>query len=219
MQVSLDKNRSICDFDHKHTFSNYKWIHYVVMVLAVVSLIAHYNYILGVSDIYDKLRARYQRDQYSGTTRGYKHLQNQRRKSKIYRRSQSNISLSKKSAEKIRKKRRTSDDNSGTRPKIAVKWKHLTFSEKMKLFDPWCIVIMASNLFQIIGCLSILLSRSTTLAFNELMVGLGCFGAWVGLLRFMNTDPKLYSAPNTVKRAAPVILNMILGVVPILIGF
>lgn len=102
---------------------------------------------------------------------------------------------------------------------VTVKWKHLSFNEKMKLFNPWCIAIMASNMFQLVGAASVLFSHSIALSFNELVIGLGCFGAWVSLLRFVDTDPKLYSAPRTIKTAAPIIFRILVGVIPIFIGF
>jgi len=50
------------------------------------------------------------------------------------------------------------------------------------------------------------------------MIGFGCFGSWLGLLRFIDTNEKLYSAPKTIKLAAPVIVRILIGVIPILIG-
>jgi hypothetical protein len=41
----------------------------------------------------------------------------------------------------------------------------------------------------------------------------------VGILRFIDTDAKLYSAPQTIKTAAPIILRILVGVIPIFIGF
>lgn len=102
---------------------------------------------------------------------------------------------------------------------MAVKWKHLSIGEKMKLFNPWCMAIMISNMFQLVGATSVLFSQSIALSFNELVIGLGCFGAWVSILRFIDTDAKLYSAPKTIKTAAPIIFRILVGVIPIFIGF
>jgi hypothetical protein len=102
---------------------------------------------------------------------------------------------------------------------LTVKWKHLSISEKIKLFDPWCVVIMISNMFQLVGAASVLFSHSITLSFNEMAIGLGCFGAWIGILRFIDTDEKLYSAPKTIKTAAPVIFRILIGVTPVFVAF
>lgn len=100
-----------------------------------------------------------------------------------------------------------------------MKWKHLSLNEKIKLFNPWCIGIMLANIFQLVGATSVLFSHSITLSFSELLIGLGCFGAWIGVLRFIDTDAKLYSAPRTMKTAAPIIFRVLVGVIPIFIGF
>jgi hypothetical protein len=69
----------------------------------------------------------------------------------------------------------------------------------MKLFDPWCIAIMIANIMQLLGASSVLFSKTSSLSTNEVVIGLGCFGAWVTVLRFIDTDQKLYSAPKTIK--------------------
>jgi len=107
----------------------------------------------------------------------------------------------------------------GNEQSMAVKWKHLSIKEKIKLFNPWCIGIMFANVFQLVGATSVLFSHSITLSFNELLIGLGCFGAWIGILRFIDTDTKLYSAPRTIKTAFPIIFRILVGVTPIFIGF
>jgi hypothetical protein len=101
----------------------------------------------------------------------------------------------------------------------AIKWKYLSMNEKMKLFNPWCIAIMIANMFQLVGASSVLFSNTSTLSLNELVIGLGCFGAWLTILRFIDTDQNLYSGPKTIKTAAPKIFNILVGVFPVFIGF
>ena len=108
--------------------------------------------------------------------------------------------------------------NTGEKP-VVVKWKNLSFNEKLKLFNPWCIVIMIGNVFQFIGAFSVLFSHSISLSFNEFVIGFGWFLAWITLLRFFDTDKKYYSAPRAIRAAIPVIFSTLVGIVPIFIGF
>lgn len=155
------------------------------------------------------------KSKYQGLAKQKKKLQT---KNKEYKRSLSNLGASTQHVEDYFDKMEEEEGKDQT-SKIAVKWEYLTLSEKLKLFNPWCLVIMISNVLQVIGTASLLLSRSTTLSFSELLIGLGCFSAWVGVLRFLDTNQKLYSAPSTIKNAAPVILRILVGVIPIYIGF
>jgi len=189
----------------------------------LTSLVAHWSYIEEVSRTYDKLKSKYEtshdkRTLYKGFKKNESKLEMRNRS---YRRVLSNLNASNQNIEEPLenpdKVEHLGDEFKDK--KIVVKWKYLTLTEKFKLFDPWCIIIMGANMLQIIGVTSVLFSRTTALSFTELVIGLGCFGSWLGLLRFIDTNEKLYSAPKTIKTAVPVILRILIGVIPVLIGF
>ena len=147
MQVILNKHRSICESSANASLRNYGWIHYIVLTLAIISLILHWMYIVSVSNTYDKLRSRFQRNNYDKNY--YDRLKRNKNKlkqrNKRYERCLSNVSNQKIYDSYDVKQQNGKAAGGIDHAQIAVKWKYLTLNEKLQLFSPWCIVIMASN--------------------------------------------------------------------------
>ena len=73
-------------------------------------------------------------------------------------------------------------------------WEDLTFQDKMKLFGNWSILSIVSNILQIFGSLTNIFSvydlidTDNSSGNSELLIGLGCMLAWIGLVKYMETS-------------------------------
>jgi len=75
-----------------------------------------------------------------------------------------------------------------------ILWEDLTINDKIKLFSYWSLLSIISNLLQIFGSLTNImsvynfLSIDKTTGSQELLIGLGCMSAWIGVVRYMETS-------------------------------
>ena len=60
IQVSLVKERDVWDKAKRYSWGNYYWIHCFVLLLSIISLLTHWQYIVTVSKTYDKLKTKFQ---------------------------------------------------------------------------------------------------------------------------------------------------------------
>lgn len=100
-----------------------------------------------------------------------------------------------------------------------VAWESLRISEKLKFFNFWIIIITVGNLFQIFSGIILIINQSTLLKVNEVLVGFGCFFAWIGVIRFLNHTSHSYTIVNTLSRSVGTIGCYIIGIVPIFMGY
>lgn len=105
--------------------------------------------------------------------------------------------------------------SSGTR----AAWESLRISEKLKFFNFWLIIVIVGNLFQIFGGILSFMDQNTVLSVHEIVVGFGCFFAWIGVIRFLNHTSHSYTIVNTMSRSAETIGLYIIGIVPIFMGY
>lgn len=98
-------------------------------------------------------------------------------------------------------------------------WEQLGIAEKLKFFDGWVIFAFFGNLFQIFSGILTLVNNNIYLNIHEIIIGFGCFFAWVGLVRFINHKSVSYTIVNTVERSGKTIGFYIIGVVPIFMGY
>lgn len=94
IQVTVEKERNVCEEAKRYSWQNYYWLHFLVLVLAIISLVAHWQYIIAVSRTYDKLRTRFENKRFSkslfkGLAKNKVKIQ---RKNKDYKRCLSGIS-------------------------------------------------------------------------------------------------------------------------------
>jgi hypothetical protein len=98
-------------------------------------------------------------------------------------------------------------------------WENLGLKEKLKLFNFWSIIAIVGNLFQIFGAVLSIFEPNSDIKVNEIIMGFGCFFAWIGVVRYLNKQTPSYTIVNAVKRGAPIITMYIFGVVPCFMGF
>lgn len=98
-------------------------------------------------------------------------------------------------------------------------WENLGLKEKLKLFNFWTIIAIFGNLFQIFGAVLSIFEPNSDIKVNEIVIGFGCFFAWIGGVRYLNKRTPSYTIVNVVRRSSPVISMYIFGVVPCVMGF
>ena len=94
IQIKLDKRRNVCQSSREYTWQNYFWLHFLVMILSLVSLIGHWQYIVAVSHTYEKLRSKFEhrkmhKSMYDGLNKDKAKIQ---KRNKEYKRCISNMS-------------------------------------------------------------------------------------------------------------------------------
>lgn len=106
-----------------------------------------------------------------------------------------------------------------------VLWEDLTFQDKIQLFSYWSLVSIVSNFLMIFGSLANLLSATQKLELDrssgsiELLIGLGCMSAWVGLVRYMETSTEYSILGRTLYLAMPNVLKTMISIMPVLMGY
>lgn len=109
-------------------------------------------------------------------------------------------------------------------------WSDLTLQDKIKLFSYWTIVSILANLFQLFGSLSNLItlydffdlnrSPDSTMSNNvELLIGMGCMLAWIGLIRYMETSDEYSILGKTFSIAMPNVTRTLISILPVLMGY
>ncbi|EAS02783.2 cation channel family transporter (macronuclear) [Tetrahymena thermophila SB210] len=104
-------------------------------------------------------------------------------------------------------------------------WDELTFSEKLKYFDKWFIIILLGNLCQISCCLFILLQDKHDNLVSRLsepfrwLQGLGCSLAWLAILKYFDYFSKFNITADIMRYSFPKIGKHFIGYIPILASF
>ena len=102
---------------------------------------------------------------------------------------------------------------------MKISWEDLRYSEKAKLFSYWSIIILVSNIFQMIGAVMSLFRDAVPLGSLELFVGIGCFLCWVSVTKYIEHYPKLSFFSRTIYNAGPNIIRHSINMLPFFIGF
>jgi hypothetical protein len=98
-------------------------------------------------------------------------------------------------------------------------WESLGISQKLDFFNVWMIILMLGNFFQILGGLLTLIDQNSTLGVDEIIIGFGCFFAWIGVVKFFTHSSHSYTLINTLKITFPIIGPYIVGVIPIFMAY
>lgn len=111
-----------------------------------------------------------------------------------------------------------------------VQWENLTLYDKVKLFSIWSVFSIISSILQLFGSLQNIINLFNFFEFDqsggttsdnsvEILVGLGCMFAWVGLIRYMNTSRNYSILAKTLSRALPNVFKTLISALPILLGY
>lgn len=104
-------------------------------------------------------------------------------------------------------------------------WEDLTFNDKIKLFSYWSLVSIISNFLQLFGSLTNIISVYNFLSIDrssgsiELLIGLGCMSAWVGIIRYMETSEEYSILGRTLLLSMPNVIKTLISTLPVLMGY
>ena len=104
-------------------------------------------------------------------------------------------------------------------PAFSNAWTQLGAYEKLKFINMWNVFTVIGNLFQLFGAVLTLFEHNIVLAVLDALIGLGCFCAWIGSMRFLNHTSKEYMMVNTLDRSITTIGPYIVGAVPIFMAY
>ena len=100
-----------------------------------------------------------------------------------------------------------------------VEWTDLRFIEKLSLFDFWSFVSILANTAQIIGCLYSIFRNRLNITTADKILGLGCMGAWIILLKYFMKLQSYKTILSSFKNGFLVVFQALVSMVPVLIGY
>ena len=83
----------------------------------------------------------------------------------------------------------------------------------------WSVICIISNLIQIFGSGISLFDFDNVLSSTEILVGFGCFLAYINIGRYLKFYHDYSTIFETLSKALPNVLRYLLGVFPIFFGF
>lgn len=98
-------------------------------------------------------------------------------------------------------------------------WETLGIYEKFRFLDLWVLFTIIGNLFQMFGGILMLFEHVVVVNTLDAIIGLGCYFAWIGSLRFLNKTSQEATMTNTVNRSFGIIGPYIIGAVPIFMAY
>jgi hypothetical protein len=98
-------------------------------------------------------------------------------------------------------------------------WETLGLREKLHFFNSWEIVSVVGNLFQCFGSIMIFVDTDLRLTTHEILTGFGCWFAWVNIVRYLSHNEKAYTIINTLRRAFPMMIRYMVGILPIFMAY
>lgn len=113
-------------------------------------------------------------------------------------------------------------------PKMVL-WDDLTFYDKVKLFSIWSIFTLLSNVMQLFGSLQNIINAYNIFDSSdpnvqpgngvEVLVGVGCMAAWIGLIKYMETSKHYSILARTLNLGMPNVLKTMISALPVLMGY
>lgn len=109
-------------------------------------------------------------------------------------------------------------------------WDDLTFYDKVKLFSIWSIFTIISNILQLFGSLQNIINVYNVFDSDgkddgqisngmEVLVGVGCMAAWIGLIRYMETSKNYSILARTLNLGMPNVVKTLISALPVLMGY
>lgn len=88
-----------------------------------------------------------------------------------------------------------------------------------RLLNLWNIFSILGNTIQLFGSIMSLYEPKDDLSFKNILVGLGCFCAWINIVKYLQYSKHYFLLFATLYRAAPIAGRYLLGIMPIFLGF
>ena len=99
------------------------------------------------------------------------------------------------------------------------KWEDISYWEKLRIFNKFFFVVVAGNLFQIIGSFIFFFSSNVSYSIGEILIGLGCFCAWSTIPRYLMFAQSYSIILRTTEYSIPVMMRSLIGIAPFFIGY
>ena len=173
-------------------FDKLIWIHVVVAVLAVYSLISTWNYISEVASLFIRVRM----------------------KNKIIEEhspESDNSIYFNPLIDKEQDEDRESYQMLLKRPK--------PISKKIMKFNKWAIISLIGNIIQIFASLISIFDFNHVMIGTEILIGFGCFFAYLYIGRYFEFFEKYSAVYITIKKSLPNVARYFIGAAPLFIGF
>lgn len=103
--------------------------------------------------------------------------------------------------------------------KIQTKWDQIQAKDLKKFFNMWSIISFIGNVIQLFGSGLALFDVESVNTSTELLVGFGCFLAYLNIGRYLEFNQQYSAIFATIQVAVPNVLRYFLGVMPIFFGF
>jgi hypothetical protein len=91
--------------------------------------------------------------------------------------------------------------------------------DKYKKFQFWTIVCLMSNMIQIFGSCVAIAYPNNILSTESILVGLGCFFAYINIVRYIEFHSEFSIFYEVVSKSFPIVMRYLGGVFPIFLGY
>jgi hypothetical protein len=91
--------------------------------------------------------------------------------------------------------------------------------DKYNKFQFWTIVCLFSNIIQIFGSCVAIAYPNNILQSESVLVGLGCFFAYINIVRYIQFDSNFSIFYDIVSKSFPIVMRYLAGVFPIFLGY
>lgn len=98
-------------------------------------------------------------------------------------------------------------------------WESISFWDKYRLFNKWSVVSAIGNLLTIFGSIFYICNKWFPYYQAEHFLGFGCFLTWISITRYINHTKDYALIHRTFSLSIPLVLKVMLGWLPIFIGF
>jgi hypothetical protein len=218
--VKLNIERLSCqDFTGDHSYLNLfinklLWIDILVLILAIVSLIMTWRYIQGIATLFMRVKS--------------KHKQRKKKEDEdaLFTGSEDSIyynplideDLRKQKLEEIIKVKEAEKKYSRMGP--GERDHDDPSSQKRDVnFNMWSLICLVGNIIQIFASAISVFDTKNILAYSEILVGFGCFFAYINIGRYIEYAENYSTIYITIKNAMPNVFRYLFGVFPIFLGF
>lgn len=206
------------------------WIHLIVLILAIISLILTWNYIQWIGSLYMKVKSKHKQKLRKGEeeafcTRSedsiyYNPLldDNLRRQTEEETKRAKNMEISSmKSGFSPSKKR--NGDNETDQYRFRTGAEKGEEKAKTPKFNSWSVICLVGNIIQIFASAISIFDTNNIMTSTEILVGFGCMLAIINIGRYIEFAENYSTIYVTIKNALPNVGRYLIGVTPIFLGF
>ena len=102
---------------------------------------------------------------------------------------------------------------------FSLAWESLGILEMAQFLNLWIVFTVIGNFFQLFGGILSFYQEDVLMSTNEALIGLGCFCAWIGTVKFFDNTGHSYTIINTLTRSFMIIGPYMVGVLPIFMAY